>query len=116
MVIFYTFSLVTVWVDLLAPVPVHQENAAEEEDVTSGIQTFASATTSISTMIESADVDPLSNVAMCISGIDPRLCGPITMSTNQPFSYFQPANDSPRSDHSGDFWTAPTSRATDLAP
>ena len=42
-----------------------QENATEEEEVFSGFQVSTTATTLISTMIESADVDPLSNVAMC---------------------------------------------------
>ena len=42
-----------------------------------------------------------------MSGIDPHLRGPITMSTNEPFSYFQPANDSPRSDHRRDNFGRP---------
>ena len=57
--------------------------------------------------IESAVDDPPSNVALCISGIDPRLCGPVALSANEPFSYFQSAADSPRSDHDGALFAHP---------
>ena len=77
-----------------------QEDLSEEDEVFSGFQVFTTTTQSICRMIESADVDPMSNAAMCISSIDPRLCGPFTMSMNEPFSYFQSENDSPSSDRS----------------
>ena len=77
-----------------------QENMSEEDEVFSGFQFSTTTIQSTYKMIESADVDPMSNVAMCISSVDPRLCGPLAMSMNEPFYYFQSENDSPSSDRS----------------
>ena len=84
-----------------------QENVTEEDDDFSGFQAYASAAMPDPIKIESAVDDPLSNVALCISGIDPRLCGPVALSANEPFSFFQSAADSPRSDHDGALFAHP---------
>ena len=83
------------------------EDNTEENDTISGLQTSSWTTSFQAPTTESTDVDPLSNVASCISSIDFCKQQPYMQSTNEPFSYFSSREDDGPTDHNLDYFGRP---------